>query len=497
MPAYEELIEKYAELNALNKAIGLLNWDRQTMMPAGGDEARTAHIKQLSRLVHRWYTSEEVQRLLEEADCQGDPVKAANLRVLRREVKIQTALPENLVVNKAEVSGQAYIAWRRAKAESNFSILMPYLQKLFDIAGETASARGYVNHIYDPLIDLFEEGATFAVARQMFDNLLPGLQTLIAEIRDSDVSIDDSKLVSHWDQEDLRKALQGIISKVGFDFSKGRLDTTSNAFCTNFSVGDVRMTTRPSESIKGILFSSLHEMGHALYEQNQRPDWDRLPVCGGISMAVHESQSRFWENTIGRSLHFWKHFYPAMIAAFPQLNDLSLTDFYKSINKVESGPVRIGSDELSYNMHILIRFELECEILQGQVNVSDLPDAWNSKMKQYLGITPKNDAEGCLQDVHWSRGSVGYFPTYAMGNLIGWQVWDSIVQSISNVEEQISAGDFSQVLNYLTQNIYSKGKLKLPDELIAEVTGNEMRPKSYLKHMRIKYSDIYALSASA
>lgn len=497
MPAYEELIEKYAELNALNKAIGLLNWDRQTMMPAGGDEARTAHIKQLSRLVHRWYTSEEVQRLLEEADCQGDPVKAANLRVLRREVKIQTALPENLVVNKAEVSGQAYIAWRRAKAESNFSILMPYLQMLFDIAGETASARGYVNHIYDPLIDLFEEGATFAVARQMFDNLFPGLQTLIAEIRDSDVSIDDSKLVSHWDQEDLRKALQGIISKVGFDFSKGRLDTTSNAFCTNFSVGDVRMTTRPSESIKGILFSSLHEMGHALYEQNQRPDWDRLPVCGGISMAVHESQSRFWENTIGRSLHFWKHFYPAMIAAFPQLNDLSLTDFYKSINKVESGPVRIGSDELSYNMHILIRFELECEILQGQVNVSDLPDAWNSKMKQYLGITPKNDAEGCLQDVHWSRGSVGYFPTYAMGNLIGWQVWDSIVQSISNVEEQISAGDFSQVLNYLTQNIYSKGKLKLPDELIAEVTGNEMRPKSYLKHMRIKYSDIYALSASA
>lgn len=496
MHAYEDLLERYAELNALNKAIALLNWDRQTMMPAGGDDARTAHVKHLSRLVHQWYASDEIQRLAGDADAGGDPVKEASIRVLRRDIKIQNSLPESLVVRKAEVSGKAYIAWRKARSESNFSILAPFLEELFDIAGETASARGYKNHIYDPLVDLFEEGATHSDAHSMFSELLPEILKLLDAIRGSQVEHDDTALIANWDQARLRNILQKVTEKIGFDYSRGRLDTTSNAFCTNFSVGDVRMTTRSSDSIKGILFSSLHEMGHGLYEQNQPRDWDRLPVCGGISMAVHESQSRFWENTIGRSLPFWLYFYPMFLSEFPELEGITAEEFYRKVNKVKPGPVRIGSDELTYNIHIMIRFELECELLLNKIQIADLPDAWNSKTEKYLGILPADDGEGCLQDVHWSRGSVGYFPTYAMGNLIGWQIWDTLLKTIPHANEQIQSGNFSEILGFLTKEVYSKGKLKLPKKLVLEITGNEMNTKSYLNHMNEKYSSIYNLSAT-
>ncbi len=493
MSAYNELLEEYQKLNALNKAIAIMNWDRQTMMPSGGDESRTQHVKHLTSLAHNWYKDERIQRLIESSESDGDPVKKANLRLLRRDCELQNKIPSILILRKAEVSGKAYLTWREAKATSNFELLKPYLEELFDIAGETAEAIGYAEHIYDPLLDTYEEGANYEFVNAVFCKLRPEIIRTVTDVTNSGKSIEDSFLKGTWDNLTLKSLLESMISKIGFDFRRGRLDITSNAFCTNFSVNDVRMTTRPSDSIKGILFSSLHEMGHGLYEQNQNPSFDRMPICGGVSMVLHESQSRFWENTIGRSLNFWTYFYPIAQKALPQLNSISFEDFYHAINKIEPGFLRIGSDELTYNIHIMIRFEVEVAMLTGKLMVRDLPDFWNSKMQEYLGLNVECDADGCLQDVHWSRGSVGYFPTYALGNLLSWQIWDLLLCEIPNLESSISEGEFAPMLDFLKIHLYQKGKLSDPRDTIFELLGKPINSESYINHMKKKYSRIYGL----
>lgn len=490
MSSLQALLNTYSEINALAKAGALMAWDRQVFMPRGGAEARTAHTGILSRMAHERLTSVDTQRLLEEAEREVEPGtdEAASVRVLRREVDIQTKFPTELVERKSQISSDAYEAWREAKATSNFSKLAPFLEQLFDIAREMAELRGYKDHIYDPLIDLFEEGAKQVDAARMFGELKEPIKALVDEIR-SRPEIDDSFCYSDWDNEALRKFAQDAADAIGYDFNRGRLDITTNAFCTNFSVDDVRMTTRPSRHIGGILFSSFHEMGHGLYEQGSPRSWDRTPLAGGISLGVHESQSRTWENIVARSLPFWQFFLSQLQNHVPQLKGRTPEEFYRAINKVKPGPVRIGSDELTYNLHILVRFELECEILTGATKIKDLPDAWIAKYEQYLGVTPVNDAEGCLQDVHWSRGSVGYFPTYSMGNLIGWQIWSAMQQEVGDTDALMRGGNFEPILGWLTKNVYSQGKRFTPRDLVTRVTEQPMQSRFYLEGMRKKFSD--------
>ncbi len=345
---------------------------------------------------------------------------------------------------------------RAARSQSNFARLAPYLDRLFDIARETAELLGYKDHIYDPLIDLFEEGATKAQAQSMFDALKGPIRELV-ELA-SEQAINDTFLFGEWDAKRLVAFAEHMAETVGFDFNRGRIDLTTNAFCSNFSRNDVRLTTRSDMHIGGILFSSLHEMGHGLYEQNSPQKWDRTPLAGGTSLGVHESQSRTWENIVGRSHGFWQQFHPELVKRFPALKGHSTEAFYHAINKVEADPIRIGSDELNYNLHILVRFELECEVLERSVAIKELPEAWNEKYRKYLGVLPKNDGEGCLQDVHWSRGSVGYFPTYSMGNMIGWQIWRRLQKDIPDTEAKMAEGNFSLILEWLTDNVYAKAK---------------------------------------
>lgn len=494
-PAVQALVARYQDLQALESAIGLMNWDRQVLMPPGGAEARTAQVGRLTRMQHEMLVSDETRRLLEDAEREAEPGSddAATVRVFKREVDTETKLPLEHVERKARVSSDAYEVWKRARAESDFSAMRPYYEQLFDLAREKAELLGYTDHIYDPLLDLYEEGSKQADAARMFDQIKQPIVDLVRAIKDRGRPVDDSILEHDWDRPKLRQFAQETAAQIGFDFDRGRLDLAPNAFCGGSTSTDVRMTTRPSTHLKGIVSSSLHEMGHGLYEQGSPRAWDRTPLAGGISLAVHESQSRLWENIVGRSLPFWTYFLPKLKVAFPRLEQVALEDFYRMINKVEPTFIRVGADELTYNLHILVRFELECEILTGQTAIKDLPEAWNAKYTDYLGITPRNDGEGCLQDVHWSRGSIGYFSTYAMGNLIGAQVWAVLNREIGDVDALMAAGNFEAILSWLQTKIYSQGQRYQPADLVNRVAGAPMQASDWLAYATNKYRAIYGL----
>ena len=494
--AKDEVLRLFADYNALSSAISLMNWDRQVLMPPAGGAARTAHVGILTRKAHELLTSDELQTALANLEKESEPGSedAAMAAVLRRDVDHDTKLPTELVDRKATISSDAYDTWKIAKASNNFAMMAPYYRQLFDIAGETAELLGYTDHIYDPLIDTFEQGATCAVARAMFEDIKQPIVTLVKRIKEDGRPVDDSALQGDWDKQALKGRAEKTVQAIGFRLDCGRLNIAPNAFCMNLSCNDVRMTTRASDHIKGILSSSLHEMGHGLYEQNSPQKWDRTPLAGGVSLAVHESQSRLWENIVGRSRGFWRHFLPQFQGEFTKLTALDVERFYRAINKVEPEFVRVGADELTYNLHILIRFELEVEVLTGKVDIKHLPDAWNAKYTEYLGITPPTDTLGCLQDVHWSRGSIGYFPTYAMGNLIGAQIWTVLRQDLGDVDSLMAAGDFAPILGWLTDKVYSKGQSIPPRQLVTNITGRGMEAKDWLAYATAKYEDVYGLS---
>lgn len=393
-------------------------------------------------------------------------------------------------MRKARVSSDAYEVWKGAKAENNFAALKPYLEELFGIAKETATLIGYTDHVYDPLIDLFEEGATYNDARVMFDAIKTPLVELLAAIRERGSSVDDSFLAKDFDRPRLRQFAEQAASVTGFRFNAGRLDICNNAFCTHLSNADIRMTTRPSDHLRGIVSSSLHEMGHGLYEQNSPDEFEGTPLAGGISLAVHESQSRLWENIVGRSRGFWRRFLPDLQAAFLEVQT-DAEGMYRAMNKVEPGFIRVGSDEVSYNLHILVRFELETEILSGTTAIADLPEAWNAKYTEYLGITPPTNTLGCLQDVHWSRGTIGYFPTYTMGNLISYQMWDKLTGDLG--ADVLDRQDFAGVLGWLREKVYAQGKLYVPRDLVTRVTGRPMEAPPILAELQAKYGEIYGI----
>lgn len=493
-PAYRRMIELYRDIDSLDSSISLMNWDRQVLMPPGGTEARSAQVALLARMRHRLLTSDEFQKSVEKAggEVVGDPTAEAAIRVLRRELAVQTKLPPELVSRKARVSSDAYEVWKVAKSANDFPRLQPYLEELFDINRETAERIGYQIHIYDALIDLFEEGATYGAAKQMFESLKEPTIRLLQEIKERG-GVDDSFLAKDFDRPKLREFAQKTASKVGFDFNSGRLDLCANAFCTHLANCDIRMTTRPSDHLKGIVSSSLHEMGHGLYEQNSPDFFEGTPLPGGISLAVHESQSRLWENIVGRARGFWQHFLPDLQMTFPELTSVSVDSMYRAINKVEPDFIRVGSDEVSYNLHILVRFELEAEIITGKLAMKDLPEAWNCKYKEYLGLTPPTDTLGCLQDVHWSRGTVGYFPTYTMGNLISYQMWACLVHELGDQEDNMASGNFGPILGWLREKVYHQAKLYTPYDLVSKATGRPMAADSIIQGLSRKYRSIYDL----
>jgi carboxypeptidase Taq len=475
----------YRDYAALQAAQSLLNWDQPLWMPSGGASARAAHLKLLKRKAHVLLTSDAMRREIEEAEARYGPdsPEGAAAEALRRDLEAQSKLPVELVVRKASVSAEAYSVWRIAKPANDYAMLEPYYRELFAIARETADAIGFADHPYDALIGLYEYGATFADAEAMFTAIEPVTRELLNGVG----SIDDSPLQQGFPPEVLRTFAQEVTRQIGFDYHRGRLDLCNNAFCTHFATGDVRMTTRPSEHFKGVVSSSLHEMGHGLYEQSIDPVLDGTPLQGGVSLAVHESQSRLWENVIGRSHGFWRGFTPLLHDMVPTLAEVNAEAMYRMVNRVQPEPIRVGADELSYNLHIQLRFELEVELIAGAIATKDLPLAWNAKAERLLGLKPKSDTEGCLQDVHWSKGSVGYFPTYSMGNVIGLQIWNALVSELGDPSEAFAQRDFGTVLGWLREKVYRHGRRFAPKDLLRQVTGEDFDPQPWIAYARTKY----------
>ena len=495
----EQLKTLLAEVADLNNAQELLGWDQQTYMPQGGGEARGNQLATLGKISHQKFTSDEIGTLLgdlekEYGDADPDSDDLRLLKVTRYNYDQATRVPSEFVAEFAVVTSKAFEAWVEARKKSDFSIFQPHLEKVVELNQRYVTFFPPADHPYDVLLDQFERGMKTADVKAIFDALRPQQVELLKAIAEKP-QVDDVFLHVEYDEKKMWDFSEVIATKFGYDWERGRQDKSAHPFTSNFSINDVRITTRfEPENPTVMLFSTMHETGHGLYELGSKQDYERTPLAGGASLAVHESQSRMWENLVGRSLPFWEHFYPEFQKLFPvQVGDVELDSFYKGINRVESSLIRVNADEATYNMHIMLRLELEIGMVEGTVEVKDLPEIWNAKMDEYLGITPPDDAKGVLQDIHWSSGMLGYFSTYALGNLISAQLWEKINIDIPDLSEQFRKGEFGALLEWLREKIHVHGSKYEPQELVQRVTGLKINSAAYVRYLKQKYSDIYGL----
>lgn len=496
---FKQLKELLGEVTDLGKAASILSWDQQVNMPVMGGEARGQQLATLSKIAQEKFTSDEVGGLIEDvkreyAGVDPNSDEAAMIRVAARNYDKSKRVPPEFVAEQALVSAKAFEAWVEARARSNFSIFQPHLERVVDLVRKYVSFFPPADHPYDTLLDDYEPGMKTADVQAIFDALRPKQVALIKAIT-SRKQVKDDFLYKRYNENKLWNFGEEIITRFGYDWRRGRQDKAPHPFETTFSVNDVRITTRfEKDNPIAILFSTMHESGHAMYEQGVNRAYERTPLAGGTSLAVHESQSRMWENLIGRSLPFWEHFFPALKKTFPsQLDGVSVKSFYKAINKVEPSLIRVNADEATYNLHIMLRLELEIAMVEGDVAIKDLPELWNTKMQEYLGITPPNHAKGVLQDIHWSGGAIGYFSTYALGNLVSTQFWEKINKDIRDLDDQIHMGKFDDLLDWLREKVHRHGHKYDPQDLVQKVTGSKITPEPYIRYLTRKYSEIYGL----
>jgi carboxypeptidase Taq len=493
----EQLKERLGEVEDIGHAASVLGWDQQVNMPPGGSEARGQQLATLSKIAQEKFIADEVGRLIDDLKQEldgADTDEAALVRVAARNYDKAKRVPPSFIAEQAIATSKAFDAWLEARGKSDFSIFQPHLEKVVELVHKYVSFFPPGDHPYDTLLDDYEPGMKTSDVKAIFDRLRPKQVKLIKAIAASK-QVKSDFLFKKYNEKKLNDLGVQVITKFGYDWTRGRQDKAPHPFESNFSVNDVRITTRyEEENPLAMLFSTMHEAGHALYEQGVNPAYERTPLAGGTSLAIHESQSRMWENLVGRSLPFWEHFYPSFKKTFAsQLEGVSLKSFYKAINKVEPSFIRVNADEATYNLHIMLRLELEIGMVEGTIAVRDLPEIWNTKMQEYLGITPPNDAQGVLQDIHWSSGLIGYFSTYALGNLVSAQLWEKIKKDIQGLEDQIRKGDFSELLAWLRKNIHRHGQKYEPQRLVEMVTGSTISPEPYVRYLTKKYSEIYGL----
>src|SRR5215216_1443646 len=495
----QQLKEKLGEVSDLRRAVSILSWDQQVNMPVQGNEARGQQMATLSKIAQEKFIADEVGKLLDDlkqeyegADPESD--EAAMIRVAARNYDKARRVPPEFIQEQEIVSSKAFEAWVEARSKSDFSIFRPHLEKVVELVQKYVSFFPPGSHPYDTLLDDFEPGMKTEEVQAIFNSLRPKQVKLLKAIAGSK-QVKSDFLFKKYNEKKLMDFGVDVVTKFGYDWSRGRQDKAPHPFETTFSVNDVRITTRFEEDNPlATLFSTMHEAGHAMYEQGVNQEYDRTPISGGTSLAVHESQSRMWENLVGRSYPFWEHFYPALKKIFPShLDGVSLKSVYKAINQVEPSFIRVNADEATYNLHIMLRLELEIGMVEGTMAVKDLPEIWNTKMQEYLGISPPDDEQGVLQDIHWSGGAIGYFSTYALGNLISAQWWEQINKDIPNLSDQIRKGNFSELLAWLRKNIHQHGQKYEPQRLVQAVTGSKITPEPYVRYLTKKYSEIYGL----
>lgn len=494
------LKERLNEAHHLQMVMALLGWDQQVNMPPGGAEHRAAQLGTMSKLQHELFTSEETGRLLDAAESEGrelpyDSDDASLLRVARHDYDLATRVPTKLVAELTRVTALAHEQWAQARAKNDYAAFKPWLQQIVDLSIQVAEALGYDDRIYDALLDQYEPGMKTATVARLFDELKTAQIPMIRAMAAQSDRVDSSVLKRDFAEAAQEQFSLIVARQLGYDFERGRLDRAVHPFTTNFGSNDVRITTRYERNwLPGALFGTMHEAGHAMYEQGSAAAISGTMLEGGTSLGIHESQSRLWENLVGRSRAFWQHYYPQMKELFPDvLADVDLDAFYRAINRVEPSLIRVEADEVTYNMHVIIRFELENDLLEGRLSVDDAPEAWNAKYEEYLGIRPTTDTEGILQDVHWSGGMIGYFPTYTLGNLMSVPFYNKAVEAHPDIPAEIGKGEFSTLLTWLQENIYQHGRKYMPAELFTKVTGEEMAAAQYLDYLRGKYGEIYEL----
>jgi len=486
-----------ARASHLGSASAVLNWDQETYMPAGGAQARAQHLATLSQLSHQFFTDDEIGTLLDQleseyADAESDSYEASLIRVTRREFDKATKIPSELIAELSRTSSHAKEAWKEARETDDFEKFQPHLEKLVDLNKRVADALGYEDRMYDALLDNFEPEMKTADVERIFQDLRDKLVPVVDQISEREPP-DDSVVRRHFPKDEQWAFGLAVIGDYGFDTNCGRQDYSTHPFTTSFAPTDVRLTTRMSETyLPSGLFGTLHECGHGLYEQGIPEELTDTPLGSNASLGLHESQSRLWENLVGRSYPFWQHYYPQLQQMFPdQLSDVNLDQFYRAINRAEPSFIRVEADEVTYNLHIMLRFELENAMLDDEIAIKDLPDAWNAKMEDYLGITPPNHAEGVLQDIHWSMGALGYFPTYALGNLMSCQLYRAAAASIPDLEDQIAQGQFGDLLGWMRTNVHQHGKKFAPQDLLERATGQTLGADDFVDYIRTKYSGIY------
>jgi carboxypeptidase Taq len=501
--------EKLARLSVLlnqvwdlDKAASVLRWDQQTYMPPGGAPARAEQLATLSRLSHTLFVVDEIGALLEALQPLVDSSElapssnaASLIRVVARDYEKMRRVPSELVAERARASALAQEVWARARSRADFSLFAPYLEKNVALNVELAEALGYEECLYDALLDQFEPEMKTSQVAQLFEELKTALVPLVTAITEENPPVDDTVLTQAFDEQKQLGFSRQVIAELGFDFERGRQDISLHPFTSSFSPNDVRLTTRVArQQLKAALFSLLHESGHGIYDQGIDEQLARTPLADGASLGVHESQSRLWENVVGRSRDFWTHYFPRLQSVFPQqLGEVDLETFYRAINKVAPSYIRVEADEVTYNLHIFIRFELEQALLEGDLAVSHLPEAWNEKMKAYLGLVPPDDALGVLQDIHWAGGAMGYFPTYALGNMLAVQFFNQALAERPAIAEQITRGEFERLYAWLRENIYQHGRKYTPAELTQRVTDDTIQAGPFIQYVKQKYGGIYNL----
>ncbi len=496
MTAIKELRDHFAEIMRLNYIQALLSWDQEVnMMEYKSLEGRSKQVSLIEKLLHQRVTDERVGTLIKKAEkLELNEIEKAMLREITREYNLATKLPEELVTEIAETSILAAREWREARKKSNFSIFQELLEKTVELQKEKAEKLGTHPDLYSTLIDLYEPGATYNWIANIFDPIKPKLIDFIKKLNSSPNKPHDSLLKKSYDENKQFELSREIIKKLNFDFGYGRQDKVTHPFTTSLASFDVRITTRTTEPFPDCITSTIHEFGHAIYEMGIKKELHDTILCNGTSMGIHESQSRMWENIVGRSKEFWIYWYPTFQKYFPEnLKDYPLEEFHRAINIVQPSFIRVNADEVTYGLHIILRFEIEKDLIEGKIQVDELPEIWNTKFEELLGIVPPNDAQGVLQDVHWSMGSIGYFPTYFLGNLYAAQIYNSALKAKPNLPEDYKKGEFSNLLSYLRENIHQHGAVYRANDLIKRVTGEDLNPDYFLKYIETKFKPIYRL----
>jgi carboxypeptidase Taq len=488
--AFNELKERVGEISDLEAARALLGWDQQVKMPPGGAEVRAEQLATLGRLAHEALTSDEIGRLLDrlqpfEEAQPYDSDEASLVRLVRRDWEKARRVPAELQGEIARAGSLAMPVWVKARQESDFESFIPALRKNLDLRRRYVECFDDYDEPYDVLLDDFEPGMKTAEVRAVFDRLKQEQVPLVARARaEGERPVRNARFpVDRQQQFELK-----VIERFGFDQAEWRLDTAVHPFATSIGTSDIRLTTRYSEENLDGLFSTMHECGHGLYEHGVDAALERTPLASGASLALHESQSRMWENLVGRSLAFWRRFYPDLRTTYPEaLEGVELEDWYRDVNWVEPSLIRVEADEATYNLHVILRFELEQELLSDTIDLEELPEIWNQRMEEYLGIRPPNDALGVLQDMHWAVGAIGYFSTYALGNVVSAQLWEKVNADIPDLQARFEQGEFGTLAAWLREHLWRHGRKYMPNELIERITGGGLDPEPYLRYLQGKY----------